>query len=101
MRKIEKDKKTLYFMIDLYCQKKHKSTVEACDECADIYQYASKKLDLCKFGDDKPNCKKCTIHCYNKATRSRIREIMRFSGPRIIFHRPYQYIRYALKSGKQ
>ena len=100
MGKIEKDKKTLYFLIDLYCQKNHSSTLNECNECNEVYKYAAKKLDACKFGENKPNCKKCTIHCYNKTTRSRIREIMRFSGPRIIFHRPYQYIRYALRAGK-
>lgn len=102
MGRIEKDRKTLYFMIDFYCQKKHKVKNNLCEDCDELYNYASKKLDLCKFGENKPSCKNCTIHCYKPDMRDRIRDVMRFSGPRVIFHRPHQYIRYVSKSsGKQ
>ena len=36
MGKIEKDKKTLYFLIDLYCQKNHNSTLNDCNECNEV-----------------------------------------------------------------
>ena len=43
--------------------------------------YAQKRLDGCKFGDDKPACTKCKVHCYQSVMRERIRIVMRFSGP--------------------
>lgn len=96
MSKVEKDKRTLEFMINIYCEKNHKLGLDKCPECQELCSYASNRLDKCKFGEDKTSCKKCTVHCFHPDKREQIKKVMRFSGPRVIFYRPHHYIRYII-----
>lgn len=100
MGRIEKEKDTIKLMINLYCNKKHKTKVDSeglCDECKELLEYANKRLSLCKFGDDKGSCSRCKIHCYKKDMRERIKEVMKFSGPRLIIYDPFELIRHMVK----
>jgi len=75
-------------MIGIYCRKNHHSDTEFCGDCQSLFDFASVKLDKCTWGEDKPACSKCTNHCYPREQRERIREVMRFSGPRMLFKYP-------------
>lgn len=57
---------------------------------------ATARLDRCKFDERKTKCHKCNVHCYRPDMREKIREVMRFSGPRMIFHHPMEALRYIL-----
>jgi len=85
--RIEREKRTIEAMIRLYCKKKHHEA-SLCSECSGILEYAMKKLNKCPFEENKPTCIYCKIHCYQKEQREKIRQIMRFSGPKMIFHHP-------------
>lgn len=98
MSRIARDKKTLEFMISIYCEKKHNLDIENCPSCKELYEYSLKRLENCKYGEAKTSCKKCKTHCYLPDKREKIREVMRFSGPRVVLYRPHQYIRYLLNS---
>ena len=37
---------------------------------------------------EKTFCSACKIHCYRNDMAEKIRKVMRYSGPRIIFHHP-------------
>lgn len=87
MNKIDYEKIIVEHMISLYCRKKHKCTI-LCDDCAKLKAYAIERLTKCRFGDSKPACKLCEVHCYNKDMRNLIRQVMRFSGPRMFFYYP-------------
>ena len=50
--------------------------------------YATRRLDRCVFGDDKPTCANCKVHCYSDAMRERVRVVMRYAGPRILWRHP-------------
>lgn len=93
--KIEKEKDTIRFMIDLYCRKKLKTT-HMPEEYIELAEYATNRLDRCKFGDKKSSCKKCPIHCYKKDKREKIRTIMRWAGPRMLFYTPIAAIKHML-----
>ncbi|MCI6277793.1 MAG: nitrous oxide-stimulated promoter family protein [Clostridium sp.] len=97
MNRIEKEKKTVELMINLYCRKKHHRKGELCDECKELLEYANKRLTYCKFGEKKTSCSKCPIHCYKKDMKEKIKRVMRFSGPRILFYNPYEFIRHIIK----
>jgi hypothetical protein len=56
---------------------------------AELADYADRKLDLCPYGPEKPTCSNCPIHCYRTEPRERMREIMRYSGPRMLKNHPY------------
>ena len=95
---IVQEKKTVAIMIDFYCKRNHKlNDGILCSDCAELKIYATERLDKCTFGDNKPACSKCTVHCYKPFMRERIRVIMRYSGPRMIYAFPLHYIKHWLK----
>lgn len=95
--KIRKEKTTVEKMIRLYCEKKHNSSENLlCTECQSLLQYSNQRLDNCQFGEDKPTCRKCPVHCFRPSMRDEIRNVMRFSGPRIVFHAPADWIRHKI-----
>lgn len=77
-------------MISLYCTNRHRTeTGSVCNDCSEVLNYSFKRIDNCVFGIEKPPCKKCPVHCYNKDMREKIKTIMRFSGPRMIWAHPW------------
>jgi hypothetical protein len=51
--------------------------------------------------ETKTFCSNCKVHCYKPEMREKIREIMRFSGPRMIFYHPIMAIRHLIESKKE
>ena len=68
-----------------------------CPECAALLDYALRRLDSCRFGNGKPSCRKCPVHCYRADMRERIRTVMRWAGPRMIFRHPIAATRHLLR----
>ena len=87
-RRIILEKRTIEKMIGIFCRKNHNVTF-LCSDCASIRDYALQRLTYCPFKEEKPVCADCTVHCYKKDYREKVKEIMRFSGPRMIFRHPY------------
>jgi len=94
--RIEKEKRTVELMIRLYCRKKEKNAL-LCPDCIALLEYAKARLDRCPFGEEKASCKKCPIHCYKPQMRKRMKEVMTFSGPRMIFYAPVETFRHIFK----
>lgn len=97
--RIEEEKAVVEQMIRLYCRK-HEGNAGLCPSCKELLDYAHGRLDRCRYGEDKPTCKKCPIHCYRPEMKERIRKIMRWSGPRMILHHPLAAIRHLLREIK-
>ncbi len=93
MNKIEREKKTITLMVELYCKGKLHCK-EMPEEYREFLEYAHKRLDHCRFGEKKTSCKKCPVHCYAKPRREQAQRIMRWSGPRMIFHAPIAAIKH-------
>jgi len=85
--RIERERKTVEAMIRLFCMAQHGGS-GSCGDCAELLAYARKRLDQCPFGKDKPTCAKCPVHCYRPGMRDQIRDVMRWSGPRMIWRHP-------------
>ncbi len=93
MTRIEQEKVTVRHMIELWCRKHHgKHTM--CGECRELLDYAISRLEKCRFGNGKTKCHKCPIHCYRPEMREKIRLVMKYSGPRMIFHHPAEALKY-------
>ena len=90
----EIEKRTVFQMIEIYCHAHHRTKDALCESCQEVYNYAAMKYERCPFGEKKPVCSKCKVHCYNKEKREKVREIMRYSGPRMIFKHPLNTIFY-------
>ena len=99
--KREREKKVVSFMIALYCRKKHHTKGRLCAECAALEEYARQRSDHCPFMETKTFCSNCTVHCYKQEMREKIREVMRFSGPRMLFTHPLMAIGHVLESRKE
>lgn len=85
--RINRESNTVATMIALYCNKNHTSN-ELCPECASLLGYARKCLEKCPFQEGKTTCAKCPVHCFKPDARERIRVVMRYSGPRMIYKHP-------------
>lgn len=92
--RIEKEKKVVGLMVQIYCKKKHGHKAEICESCSELLNYAHKRLSHCKFGEEKSFCAKCPIQCYKKDMKLKVKEVMRFSGPRLIVHHPIEVIKH-------
>jgi len=99
--RFRRERKTINAMIGIFCRDQHAITGGLCPECAALSAYAERRLDNCPFGDDKPTCAKCPIHCYKPAARDQIRAVMRYAGPRMLFRRPVLAIFHLLEGRKE
>jgi len=84
--KIETEKIIVEFMIRKFCRDHHQRNI--CAHCAELIRYAGNRLSKCPFGDGKPSCRNCRVHCYEEKRRAQIKEVMRKIGPRMIFLMP-------------
>ena len=91
--RIEEEKITVERMIRLYCYKKEGNHA-LCHECHELLNYAHTRLSRCKFGEAKPTCRLCEKHCYKLAMKHKMREVMRFSGPRMLLYFPKDAIKH-------
>lgn len=83
-------------MIALYCKKQHHTKGTLCVQCAELDAYARGRSDKCPFMETKTFCSNCKVHCYKPEMREKIRAVMRFSGPRMIFHHPVAALRHVI-----
>ena len=96
--------RTLEKMAAIYCRDRHGSPSGLCPECAALMTYAAKRLAVCPFGEDKPVCAKCKVHCYGPASREQVHTIMRCAGPRMMLQHPWLalgHVRQALSGSGQ
>lgn len=106
-----REKATVSLMVGLYCRANHGSrrgcsgkgagAGSLCPECAELDAYAASRSERCLFGEGKTFCSNCKVHCYKPDMRERIREVMRFSGPRMIFRHPVMAIRHLVESKRE
>ncbi len=81
--------KTIEAMSLMFCRGHGHGSGEAlCTECAALFEYATRRLERCVFGDAKPTCANCTVHCYSADMREQVRVMMKWSGPRMLLRHP-------------
>ncbi len=86
--RLARERKTMACMVRLYCRAHHRPPEDLCAECAELLEYALARLDTCPLGDGKTTCAKCPVHCYRRTMRERTRAVMRYAGPRMLWHHP-------------
>lgn len=97
MERIEREKKVVAQMVEIYCRSHHKRKEDAlCEDCRGLVEYAYQRLEHCPKGNRKTSCRKCEIHCYAPHYRDRIREVMKYVGPRMLFIHPLSAIRHLI-----
>ena len=99
--KREREKRIVSEMIALYCHRKHGTKGRICDDCAALDAYARMRSDKCPFMETKTFCSNCKVHCYKPDMREKIREVMRFSGPRMLTVHPVMTLRHVIESKRE
>ena len=100
-----KERELIPVMIRAYCHAKHGTKGKAvCEECRALTEYALFRLDKCPFKVNKKFCSFCKIHCYKPDMRKKIKDVMKFAGPRMLpthpvfaFKHVFQMISYKRK----
>ena len=87
-QKIQQEHATVQIMIEKYCRAHHHPSRDLCPECHTLLDYSHQRLRQCRYGNKKPSCSRCPVHCYRPDMRKRIRTAMRYSGPRMLFSHP-------------
>lgn len=75
-------------MVRVSCVGHHEGPDRPCPQCRKLLGYALTRLNKCPFQDGKTTCAKCPVHCYRPEMRERIRIVMRYAGPRMLFRHP-------------
>ncbi|MEH7113092.1 nitrous oxide-stimulated promoter family protein [Neobacillus niacini] len=96
-----KEKEMVTKMIDLYCRKKHHHQHELCKECQNLKTYALRRLSLCRFGEEKSACSNCTVHCYKPNYRTKMKAVMRYSGPWMMLYHPVYAVMHLMNRPKK
>ena len=100
--RIKREKKTIDKMVHVYCKAHHDAKgEELCPDCTEFLEYAFLRLDKCPFQEEKSTCGKCLVHCYQPQMREKAKEIMRYSGPRMLLHSPSLAIRHLADGRKK
>lgn len=100
MNKEEKEVQVIEKMISIYCKGNHRHKT-LCEDCSDLLEYATKRIYACPRKETKTFCSACEIHCYQKERRKKIKEVMRYAGPRMIFHHPVLAIMHVIQARKR
>ena len=86
--RIKREKKTIDAMVQFFCKKKHKAKGELCPECTEFLAYAMLRLDRCPFQERKSTWESAPSTATALSMREKAKNIMRYSGPRMLLHHP-------------
>jgi len=98
---MQREKRTIEAMVRLYCRDQHQSTSGLCPECQQLKDYALSRLQRCPFQEGKTTCAKCPVHCYSPAMRQRVKAVMRYAGPRMLYRHPILALLHLLDGRRQ
>jgi hypothetical protein len=96
--RLAREWQTMTAMVRIFCRHQHHVADGLCAECRQFLDYASVRLERCRFGPEKPTCAKCPVHCYQRERREQVRVIMRYAGPRMLWKHPLMSWRHWLDS---
>jgi hypothetical protein len=112
-RRLRSDLKILAKFIDVYCRHRHADAektpvalkvcdveqlagpISICGECHKLLTHAFVKRMNCPM-EPKPACKHCPSHCYHPTYRQQIREVMKFSGRKLVLSGRLGYLYHLL-----
>lgn len=101
----KKDIRVIGKFVEVYCSGLHQGAGRTrialpagvgehslCPECATFLEYAVAKRLKCPLEAEKPTCKHCRIHCYDRIHREKVREIMSYAGRKLVMKGRLDYL---------
>ena len=95
--RITRELRTVEAMISVFCQGQHGTSDGLCPDCEALRHYAQNRLQTCPFQEGKTTCAKCPVHCYKPEMRARIRAVMRYAGPRMLYKHPVMTLQHMVE----
>jgi len=102
---MKKDIRLVGKFVEVYCSDKHQGVERQpfilpenlgsrrfCAECTSFMMYAINRRLKCPLEAEKPSCKRCRIHCYSGEQLARVKEIMAYSGRKLMMRARLDYI---------
>lgn len=109
--RLDKDTRILARFVEVYCHDHHAHTagvdgnwplvydtseltgkqMRLCPDCQKLLTHAMVKRTHCPM-QPKPTCKHCTKHCYHPTYRQQIREVMKYSGRKMVLRGRLDYL---------
>jgi len=113
--KVLKDQLILMKFVAVYCHDKHAGALGSrrldmkildtkelndnapclCPDCQKLLAHALVKRAVCPM-QPKPACKHCPKHCYHPRYRQEIREVMKYSGRKLVLRGRLDYLLHLL-----
>ena len=94
--RLARERRTMTAMVRIFCRDKHGARAGLCRGCEAFLAYADVRLERCRFGEAKPTCANCPVHCYQRERREQARDVMRYAGPRMLWEHPVMSLRHWL-----
>lgn len=95
-KKRAQEMKMMGQMVRIYCRGKHHQKKGLCPQCQELLDYAHLRTQKCPFMATKTFCSACKVHCYSPQMKENVREVMRYSGPRMLLCHPIPAIRHCI-----
>ena len=96
----DRDRQTLESIGLIFCRAHHadaaKDDAGLCASCRETVERTLERTLACPYGHEG-NCQDCDIHCQRGEAQERIREMMRYSAPRMTFRHPLMTAEYLRK----
>ena len=86
-------------MIKIYCDgncNRPSSEDPLCSDCRALLDYSQNRLEKCPKGDRKTSCGRCDTPCYSEPHKSKIKQVMKYAGPRMAFKHPIKTVKYVI-----
>lgn len=99
--RLAREWQTMTAMVRIFCRDQHHPAGGLCPECQQFLDYANVRLERCRFGEEKPTCVNCPVHCYQRERREQARVVMRYAGPRMVWEHPIMSLRHWLDGFRQ
>lgn len=94
--KRKRDQDVIETMILMYCKGVHHTSEPPCDECAELIDYCRDRVAHCPREEEKTFCSSCPHPCYSPERKKQIKQVMRWSGPRMLLSHPIMAIHHAI-----
>lgn len=98
--KRNQEREVIAIMVGIYCKGKHKKKEKSdsglCIACQELLDYANVRIDKCPFMYEKTFCSTCKVHCYKPEHRIKVKEVMKYAGPRMLFVRPRLVVKHIM-----
>ena len=98
--RMRRELNTIAVMVRMYCYNLHRRK-SLCPECRQLLDYAQNQLSRCPFQGGKTTCALCKVHCYKAGMRVKVRAVMRYAGPRMLFCHPAMAVLHMIDSQRK